>query len=134
MPLADDQVERILIAASTNDPLGQRHDDLDILDDFRISIAGAQEKTGAEENARSFRLKTSSFESAHAAAQVLGGVKGVAHIEAFGGVGDELSIDRLLSASASCASSQPAFVQLPDCFGKQACKCAHTKHPAEVQP
>jgi serine/threonine-protein kinase HipA len=45
LPLADDQVERILISASTNDPLGQRHDDLDILDDFRISIAGAQEKT-----------------------------------------------------------------------------------------
>lgn len=45
LPLADNQVERILISASTNDPLGQRHDDLDILDDFRISIAGAQEKT-----------------------------------------------------------------------------------------
>ena len=45
LPLADEQVERILISASTNDPLGQRHDDLDILDDFRISIAGAQEKT-----------------------------------------------------------------------------------------
>jgi len=44
-PLADDQVERILISASTYDPLGQRHDELDILDDFRISIAGAQEKT-----------------------------------------------------------------------------------------
>lgn len=45
LPLANDQVERILISASTSDPLGQRHDDLDYLDDFRISIAGAQEKT-----------------------------------------------------------------------------------------
>ncbi len=45
LPLADDQVERILISASTNAPLGQHHDDLDFLDDFRISIAGAQEKT-----------------------------------------------------------------------------------------
>ena len=44
-PLADDQVERILTAASTDDPLGQRQDDLDDLDALRISIAGAQEKT-----------------------------------------------------------------------------------------
>lgn len=45
VPLADDQVERILISASSDAPLGQRHDDQDYLDDFRISIAGAQEKT-----------------------------------------------------------------------------------------
>ena len=41
-PLSDDQVERILVDASSALPLGQRHDNDD---HFRISIAGAQEKT-----------------------------------------------------------------------------------------
>jgi len=41
-PLTDDQVEHILQAATSDAPLGQRQGDDD---DFRISIAGAQEKT-----------------------------------------------------------------------------------------
>ena len=41
-PLSDDQVERVLIDATSAAPLGQRHDHDDSL---RISIAGAQEKT-----------------------------------------------------------------------------------------
>jgi serine/threonine-protein kinase HipA len=40
-PLSDQQVERVLIAASSAAPLGQRGD---AAEDFRISIAGAQEK------------------------------------------------------------------------------------------
>lgn len=41
-PLDEDQVERILNATTSDTPLGQRQGDED---DFRISIAGAQEKT-----------------------------------------------------------------------------------------
>lgn len=44
-PLTDEQVERILRSVSTEGPWGQRQDDPDDLSDFRISIAGAQEKT-----------------------------------------------------------------------------------------
>ena len=40
-PLDEEQVERILIDATSDVPLGQRNEN----DDFRISIAGAQEKT-----------------------------------------------------------------------------------------
>ena len=41
-PLNEDQIERILKSAASGAPLGQRPDGDD---DFRISIAGAQEKT-----------------------------------------------------------------------------------------
>ncbi len=41
-PLNEDQIERILKSAASGAPLGQRQDGDD---DFRISIAGAQEKT-----------------------------------------------------------------------------------------
>ena len=40
-PLDEEQIERILMAATSDAPLGQRNED----DDFRIPIAGAQEKT-----------------------------------------------------------------------------------------
>jgi serine/threonine-protein kinase HipA len=42
-PLSDDEVERILASVTSDTPLGQRVDGEDT--DFRISIAGAQEKT-----------------------------------------------------------------------------------------
>lgn len=41
-PLNEEQVERILLSTTSDAPLGQRQSDDD---DFRISIAGAQEKT-----------------------------------------------------------------------------------------
>ncbi|MBK9609182.1 MAG: type II toxin-antitoxin system HipA family toxin [Betaproteobacteria bacterium] len=40
-PLGEEQVERILMASTSDAPLGQHNEE----DDFRISIAGAQEKT-----------------------------------------------------------------------------------------
>jgi serine/threonine-protein kinase HipA len=45
VPLTDEQVERILRSTSSDSPWSQGRDDLDGLSDFRISIAGAQEKT-----------------------------------------------------------------------------------------
>ncbi len=44
-PLDEEHVERILRATTSKAPLGQRQDDVDQDSDFRISIAGAQEKT-----------------------------------------------------------------------------------------
>jgi serine/threonine-protein kinase HipA len=45
-PLSDSDVERLLQSVTAPPPLGRRNDDIDDIDeDFRISIAGAQEKT-----------------------------------------------------------------------------------------
>ncbi|MHB8948649.1 MAG: type II toxin-antitoxin system HipA family toxin [Rhodoferax sp.] len=62
VPLTETQVERILISASTDDPLGQRHDELD---DFRISIAGAQEKTALLRYAGQWHLPKGATPTTH---------------------------------------------------------------------